>query len=595
MKMSEQSIDISSLIEMAEKGDAKSQFQLGLKYSKGEGVIQNREEATKWYLKAAEQGDAGAQNSLGVAYEKGLGVPQDYEEAVKWYRKASEQDYTKAQLNLGAMYRHGRGVPQSNEEAIAWYRKAAELGYTNAQYRLGWMYSKGDGIPQNDQEALYWYRMAAEKNHASAQTSLGYYYEKGKGIERDYKKAMELYRKAAIQENAVAQCNLGLMYEYGRGLKNKDYNKAVEWYKKSANKKYPRAILKLGIYYMNKSNYNKATELFEKISDDHDHGSKAVEYKDKIEQILISKDITDIRDDILNSLKVDITSISTMTHYTSLSVGHALLLEGSPLRLGHINAMNDPNEGKLFWRIINYHPIEGNPAFIGCFLPDSDSLNMWRFYSKNDNKDDACGCAVTYNISEFFNYSLQGGQSKYTENNTSASELNSEHTQSESFYRVVYVDGNENLLNDSEGVIESFFVKLKTAIDEFFKKEGNSEKHYELSRLLGPLPYLLKDADYKDEQEHRIIITHLAYGSKEIKFIEPDIDSERPPKLYLELHRDNHLGPISYVTLGPKAPNKEMMAPYWHHQLAMAFSRELHERNKEIKRFYIKSSKCAYK
>ncbi|WP_235577157.1 hypothetical protein [Pseudoalteromonas sp. R3] len=63
------------------------------------------------------------------------------------------------------------------------------------------------------------------------------------------------------------------------------------------------------------------------------------------------------------------------------------------------------------------------------------------------------------------------------------------------------------------------------------------------------------------------------------------------PRLYLELHRDDHLAPIEYVTLGPKAPNKEMMAPYWRHQLASKFSEQLQNRNP----LDIRPSRCAYK
>ncbi len=45
----------------------------------------------------AEQGNAKAQFNLGVMYDRGLGVPQDYAEAVKWYRKAAEQGHAGAQ------------------------------------------------------------------------------------------------------------------------------------------------------------------------------------------------------------------------------------------------------------------------------------------------------------------------------------------------------------------------------------------------------------------------------------------------------------------------------------------------------------------
>ena len=64
--------------------------------------------ASKWYrlfsAERAERGDAGAQYNLGVRYDKGQGVPQDSKEAVKWYRLSAEQGNVDAQFNLGFMY-----------------------------------------------------------------------------------------------------------------------------------------------------------------------------------------------------------------------------------------------------------------------------------------------------------------------------------------------------------------------------------------------------------------------------------------------------------------------------------------------------------
>ena len=80
-----------NVFRRAGKGDAKAQFNLGLKYDTGEGVPQNYTEAAKWYRKAAEQGYAEAQFNLGTLYDEGRGVPQDYAEAAKWYRKAKDQ------------------------------------------------------------------------------------------------------------------------------------------------------------------------------------------------------------------------------------------------------------------------------------------------------------------------------------------------------------------------------------------------------------------------------------------------------------------------------------------------------------------------
>ena len=116
----------------------------------------------------AEQGDAKAQYNLGLLYNNGDGVPQDYVEAGKWFRKAAKQGYARAQNNVGVMYNNGVGVLQDYAEAVKWYRKAAEQGNTNAQKNLGVMYVKGDGVPQDYVEALMWLDLSAAQGHKAA-------------------------------------------------------------------------------------------------------------------------------------------------------------------------------------------------------------------------------------------------------------------------------------------------------------------------------------------------------------------------------------------------------------------------------------------
>ena len=73
---------------LAKQGIAEAQYNLGLMYSKGEGVPSDDKEAVKWYRLSAEQRITGAQSNLGLMYEKGQGVEQDYVEAHKWFNIA---------------------------------------------------------------------------------------------------------------------------------------------------------------------------------------------------------------------------------------------------------------------------------------------------------------------------------------------------------------------------------------------------------------------------------------------------------------------------------------------------------------------------
>lgn len=118
--------------ELAEVGNAGSQFNLGLLYLNGDGVAQSHVSAAKWFVLAAEQGHAGAQSNLGLMYKVGRGVSQDYATAVNWSSLAAEQGYAKAQSNLGWMYYDGIGVAQDIVLAHMWATIAIKNGYENA-------------------------------------------------------------------------------------------------------------------------------------------------------------------------------------------------------------------------------------------------------------------------------------------------------------------------------------------------------------------------------------------------------------------------------------------------------------------------------
>lgn len=74
----------------AEKGDVRAQYNLGLLYASGMGVMQDYQTALKWHRMAAGQGHAGAQNELAQMYAKGQGVQQDQVRAYVWYSVAGE-------------------------------------------------------------------------------------------------------------------------------------------------------------------------------------------------------------------------------------------------------------------------------------------------------------------------------------------------------------------------------------------------------------------------------------------------------------------------------------------------------------------------
>ena len=86
----------------------------------------------KWFRLAAKQGHAKAKSNLGLMYSKGQGVPQNHKEAVKWYRLSAEQGNASAQFNLGVMYSKGLGVPQDYALAHMWFNLSGSNGNKDA-------------------------------------------------------------------------------------------------------------------------------------------------------------------------------------------------------------------------------------------------------------------------------------------------------------------------------------------------------------------------------------------------------------------------------------------------------------------------------
>ena len=243
-------IDITDVEDLANRGDATAQFNLGVLYHDGEGVPQNYTQAAVWFRKAAEKGNADAQYSLGVLYDLGHGVPNDYAQADILFRKAADQGHARAQYNLAYAYRHGQGVEQDSVEAAVWYRKAADQGHAGAQYSLGVLYRDGTGVPQDYAQAVAWTRKAAEQGDAAAQDNLGLFYDHGQGVTQDHAQAAIWYRKATELGDAHAQFNLAYAYALGQGVTQDDAQSAT-LFRMAAEQGYARAQFNLGMLYDN--------------------------------------------------------------------------------------------------------------------------------------------------------------------------------------------------------------------------------------------------------------------------------------------------------------------------------------------------------
>ncbi|KTC91281.1 sel1 repeat family protein [Fluoribacter dumoffii] len=105
----------------------------GLSILLGEnGYKQNINEGIKLLTKSAEKGNRRSQYNLGVAYYSGYVNYIDEKKALFWFTKAAENGEEKAQYNLGIMYLRGEGTAKNKNKALYWFKKSAEQGFEPA-------------------------------------------------------------------------------------------------------------------------------------------------------------------------------------------------------------------------------------------------------------------------------------------------------------------------------------------------------------------------------------------------------------------------------------------------------------------------------
>ena len=113
-------------------GPAAADFKAGVAaYKKSDYATAHKE-----FLVLAEKGVAAAQSNLGLMYSRGQGVPQDNARAAYWYGMAADQGLAVAQHNLGILYKKGDGVPQDDVLALMWLYLSEDNGYLGAKKSL---------------------------------------------------------------------------------------------------------------------------------------------------------------------------------------------------------------------------------------------------------------------------------------------------------------------------------------------------------------------------------------------------------------------------------------------------------------------------
>lgn len=238
---------------LASKNDLAAQYNVGVMYEKGLGIMEDLFQALSWYKVAAKQNHKDAQYNIGHLYEHGNGIKQDYVTAIKWYRSACNNDDQQAMMKLNQLKTKIESRINRDEDGFAAYqigdyRRAAETWFLEAenknikaQYNIGLLYLSGEGVVRDEWEGLQWITAAADNGLMEAQVTLAELYAQGgEVIEQNFNVAAIWFEQAATQNVAEAQFQLGVYYEYGIGVKRND-TVALQWYEKAAKQNHEEA------------------------------------------------------------------------------------------------------------------------------------------------------------------------------------------------------------------------------------------------------------------------------------------------------------------------------------------------------------------
>lgn len=236
------------LIESAERGNVKAQYQLAMAYLEGKsGLRKNNAKALTWLKNAAINNHSDAQYLLGSFYYNGNPVQRDLKTAKFWLNKAAGAGVSQAKVLISAIDDFNKSSASRQKKAVSTndlFLASADKGDSEAQFKVGLMYLNGkDGFPKDEQKALHWLSKAATQNHTRAQFEMGMmYYKPGSDNNQE---AETFLLKAADKGHSNAQYFLAAIYS-----QSQKYDSAAKWLDMALQNDHEEALEMLIELYM---------------------------------------------------------------------------------------------------------------------------------------------------------------------------------------------------------------------------------------------------------------------------------------------------------------------------------------------------------
>jgi tetratricopeptide (TPR) repeat protein len=394
---------------------------------------------------------------------------------------------------------------------------------------------------------------------------------------KKYDEAVKLEQKNA--DRAITFNNWGIAFYSLAEIKQNEnlFQKAVEYFIES--KKDTLSIFVI-LFSGNKKRIFRP-EYFYKLLDDDAFFSKTIK-KDETKSNKY-KDIYLRSLFIISQLHINREYEKSVAYYTKKIIAQKLLFYESKFRLNAIDNSNDPTEGKTLLDYLFPSSKENLSekeifdteyrAFVGCFTFQHDSLNQFRLYGK-DNDKEGTGLSLVFH-EDFFSKELRLAteeDGKKDRQNIDILSNNEEENKKYTLFRCIYIDPKKQQVK-TVGHKETTDEKYKKYIDDVF--DIVNEKMKELRNLIDQNPnldrnvielllinlrYLTKHIAFKEEQECRIVRICSINGKNKIHFEEE--------KMYIEYESDilyksnvsskpDVISRIEKIYFGPKATNIE--------------------------------------
>ncbi len=315
---------------------------------------------------------------------------------------------------------------------------------------------------------------------------------------------------------------------------------------------------------------------------------------------------------------------SKAAHYTSLDTLINLSEIESRFRLYNADYMNDPEEGQVFFKIMNEYQTNikkridieewfykdkdksyRSPAYIGSFVQfeegnkQKDKLFLWRTYGKHDNEEAAGACLIFNNkqcFAEDMRYQFGTMAEMQLVNITRSDEIKEHNNVKKPELYKIYYRGETNnklekeleklagqLMNINQFIEKVHAEKIKSVWQQMEERKKTEDALRRLvCELLDSIRFLFKESHYREENEVRVIQWN--YGEKdESSESKVEVDAESiPPRLYVEAPENFQ---FSEVILGPKTERYQE----WEQWLKEQAKKQ--DRSIEIKRSGIKYGK----